>query len=97
MKRVERLKAALENLDEAIDMAESALERRSKAFDRIVEEKASKRVKAAAETADRALRQARQNETQNAERANKQRDVADTVAGRLDQMIMRLEKMVGSA
>ena len=52
---VERLRAALENLDQAIDMAENALQRRNKDFEKIVEAKAAKRVKAATETAERAL------------------------------------------
>ncbi len=85
---MERLRAALENLDQAIDMAESALERRNKSLDRIVEEKALKRIKTASDTADNALRQARSRES-------KSREAANAVAGRLDQAILRLEKMVG--
>lgn len=92
---MERLKAALENLDQAIDMAESSLERRNKAFDRIVEDRATKRIKVATDMADQALRQARQNEEAAVERAGKQRDVTRMVSGKLDQAIMRLEKMAG--
>ncbi len=83
---MERLKAALENLDQAIDMAESSLERRNKSLDRIVEEKAVKRIKMATDTADKALRQVRGTEA-------KQREVTGIVAGRLDQAISRLEKI----
>ncbi|HVY13403.1 MAG TPA: hypothetical protein VHB73_07565 [Alphaproteobacteria bacterium] len=90
------MKSALENLDQAIDMAESSLERRNKAMERVVEEKASKRVKAATDTADRALRQARQNETAAVERAAKQSELTALVAGRLDQAIMRIEKIAGA-
>jgi hypothetical protein len=93
---VDRLKAALENLDQAIDMAESALERRNNALDRVVEERAAKRVRVAVDTAERALNQARQGEARASERAVRQHEVTNIVAGRLDQAIMRLEKITGS-
>jgi hypothetical protein len=92
---VERLKAALENLDQAIDMAEASLERRNKALDRIVEEKSVKRIKVATDTADRALRQARHNEEIANERSARQRELTGAVAGRLDHAILRLEKIAG--
>jgi hypothetical protein len=99
---VERLRAALENLDEAIDMAENAAQRRHKELEKIIDARAEKRVKAATETAERALRQAREREAEAVSRekealarADKQRDVSGFVATRLDDAIIRLEHMVG--
>jgi hypothetical protein len=60
----------------------------------VVEIKASKRVKSATETAERALKQAQQKETQALERESKQRDVTRIVASRLDSAIARIEQMV---
>lgn len=92
---MERLKAALEQLDGAIDGLAYALEARSKNLERVIEERAIKRVKSATETADRALKQAQQREAQAASREAKQKEVTGHVASRLDQAIMRLEKIVG--
>lgn len=93
---VERLKAALEHLDGAIDGLALALEKRSKGLERVIEERAAKRVKTATDTADRALKQAQQREAQAAAREAKQKEVTGHVASRLDQAILRLEKIVGS-
>lgn len=92
---MERLRAALENLDQAIDMAEEALQRRNKDFEKVVETRAAKRVKAATETAERALKQARDREAEAAAREGKQRELTGVVAGRLDHAIGRLARLVG--
>ena len=99
---MERLRAALENMDQAIDGLSLALEKRNKEFDRVVEARANKRVKAATETAERALKQAQQKETQAIEKEvlarahiHKQKEITGVVASRLDQAIERLEKMAG--
>ncbi len=92
---MERLKAALENLDQAIDMAEAALERRARNLDHIVEKKAERRVRAATDTAERALRQARQGESAAEARVTKQGEIAGIVAGKLDQAISRIERLAG--
>ncbi len=92
---MERLRTALENLDQAIDMAENALSRRQKELDKVIDARAEKRVKAATETAERALRQARDREGDAVNREKKQRDVTGKVASRLDDAILRLERLVG--
>jgi hypothetical protein len=92
---VERLRQALENLDQAIDAAEDAIARRNKDFEKIVEGRAAKRVKAATETAERALKQARDREQEATTREGKQRELTGVVAGRLDDAIGRLARLVG--
>lgn len=99
---MDRLKTALENLDGAIDGLADALARRQKELDKVIEARAAKRVKAASETAERALKQAQQRETQATvkerealTRESKQRELTALVAGRLDDAIIRLEKIVG--
>jgi predicted 2-oxoglutarate/Fe(II)-dependent dioxygenase YbiX len=92
---MDRLKSALENLDQAIDMAESALDRQGKTIARMVEDEAVRRVKAAMDTAEQTLMQAQQGERRALERAGRQKETTNIVARRLDQAIMRLEKMVG--
>ncbi len=76
-------------------MAENALDRRHKELEKVVEAKAAKRVKAATETAERALRQARERETEASTRETRQRDITATVASRLDDAIGRLQRIVG--
>lgn len=92
---MERLRAALENLDQAIDLAEEALQHRNKELEKTVEARAAKRVKAATETAERALKQARDRETEAVTRESKQRELTGIVANRLDNAIGRLTKLVG--
>ncbi|MDX1921833.1 MAG: hypothetical protein SFW65_01710 [Alphaproteobacteria bacterium] len=106
---MDRLKAALENLDQSIDGLVDALARRQKELDKVIEARAAKRVKAANETAERALKQAQQRESQAVAnerealtkereavtRESKQRELTSLVASRLDQAIVRLEKIVG--
>jgi len=99
---LDRLKIALENLDGSIDGLVEALSRRQKELDKFIEARAAKRVKAASETAERALKQAQQRETQATvkerealTRESKQRELTALVANRLDEAIIRLEKIVG--
>lgn len=92
---MDRLRAALEHLDGAIDTLALALEKRAKNVDAVVEQRANKRVKAATETAERALKQAQQKESQALAQVSKQKEVTHHVASRLDQAILRLEKIVG--
>ena len=106
---MDRLKTALENLDGSIDGLVEAMARRQKELDKVIEARAAKRVKAASETAERALKQAQQRETQAVTRESqaitkekealtresKQRELTAMVAGRLDEAIFRLEKIVG--
>lgn len=98
---MDRLKTALENLDQSIDGLVDALACRQKELDKVIEARAAKRVKAASETAERALRQAQQRETQAVAkekeaimREGKQRELTNMVAHRLDDAIIRLEKIV---
>lgn len=79
----------------AIDGLVDAFERRNKDLERIVEARAAKRVKAASETAERAIKQAQQREMQAANSVGKQKEISGLVAGRLDQAIIRLEKIIG--
>lgn len=106
---MERLRAALENLDQAIDMAENALSRRQKDLEKMIDARAEKRVKAATETAERALKQAREREADAlarekdastrekdaSARETRQRELTARVAGRLDDAIVRIGRMVG--
>lgn len=91
---MERIKTALENLDLAIDGLEAAYERHGKQLEKIVEGRAAKRVKAAAETAERALKQAQSREAQASAREGKQRELTGMVATRLDDAIVRLEQII---
>lgn len=93
---MERIKAALENLDAAIDALVAAQERRHKDVEKIIEARAAKRVKAAAETAERALKQAQSREAYAAQRENRQREITGLVAGRLDDAIVRLEHIINN-
>lgn len=95
MQRVERLRSALENLDQAIDMADNALARRQKELEKAIDARAEKRVKAATETAERALKQSREREHEAVARERKQRDATAKVSSRLDDAILRLERLVG--
>ncbi len=105
---MDRLKTALEHLDESIDGLVEVLARRQKDLDKVIEARAAKRVKAASETAERALKQAQQRETQAVARESqatvkekdaivretRQRELTAMVASRLDDAIIRLEKIV---
>lgn len=95
MHRVERLRSALENLDEAIDMAENALGRRQKEIEKAIDARAEKRVKSATETAERALKQSREREHEAISRERRQREATAKVSSRLDSAIHRLERLVG--
>lgn len=93
---MDRLKSALEQLDASIDHLAGAVAKRDKHIDRLVEDRAAKRVRQASETADRALKQAKSREDQALSREKKQKDITGMVASQLDRAIHRLEKIVGS-
>lgn len=91
---MERLKAALEHLDIVIDGLYESLDRRNKNLEQVVDQRAGKRLKAASETAERAVKQAQQREAQATAKMTKQQELTSIVTQRLDQAIMRLEKIM---
>ena len=92
---MERLKTALEQLDVAIDGLYEAHSLRNKELDNIIEQRAVKRVRAASETAERAVKQAQQREASAVAKASKQQELTGMVANKLDQAIVRLERIIG--